>query len=99
LVNSSNIHIHNYLVLPATGQRRVLQEAFDQFSRIELSGAILTKLDESIGLGDVLGVCMSNRLPVCYTTNGQRVPEDLEVAKGSKLVQLAMAYMEDDRNA
>ncbi len=99
LVNSSNIHIHNYLVLPATGQRRVLQEAFEQFSRIELSGAILTKLDESIGLGDVLGVCMSNRLPVCYTTNGQRVPEDLEVAKGSKLVQLAMAYMEDDRNA
>lgn len=97
LVNSSNIHIHNYLVLPATGQRRVLQEAFDQFSRIELSGVVLTKLDESIGLGDVLGVCMSNRLPICYTTNGQRVPEDLEVANGSKLVQLAMAYMEDDR--
>ncbi len=98
LVNSSNIHIHNYLVLPATGQRRVLQEAFDQFSRIELSGAILTKLDESIGLGDVLGVCMSNQIQVCYTTNGQRVPEDLEVANGAKLVQLAMAYMEDERN-
>lgn len=98
LVNSSNIHIHNYLVLPATGQRRVLQEAFDQFSRVELSGAVLTKLDESIGLGDVLGVCMSNQIPVCYTTNGQRVPEDLEVASGAKLVQLAMAYMEDERN-
>ncbi len=98
LVNSSNIHIHNYLVLPATGQRRVLQEAYDQFSRIELSGTILTKLDESLGLGDVLGVCMRNQLPICYVTNGQRVPEDLEVANSSKLIQLAMAYMEDDRN-
>lgn len=97
LVNSCNIHIHNYLVLPATGQRRVLQEAYDQFSQIELSGAIITKLDESIGLGDVLGVCMQNQLPISYTTNGQRVPEDLDVANGSMLVQLALAYMEEDR--
>ncbi len=97
LVNSCNIHIHNYLVLPATGQRRVLQEAYDQFSQIELSGAIITKLDESIGLGDVLGVCMQNELPISYTANGQRVPEDLDVANGSMLVQLALAYMEDDK--
>ena len=40
---------------------------------------------------------MQNGLPVSYTANGQRVPEDLEVANGSMLVQLALAYMEDEK--
>lgn len=96
LINSCNVHIHNYLVLPATAQRRVLQETFEQFNQIELSGAIITKLDECIGLGDSLSVCMQNKLPLCYVTNGQRVPEDLEVANASQLIQLAINSMEDD---
>ncbi|MBO6069939.1 MAG: flagellar biosynthesis protein FlhF, partial [Succinivibrionaceae bacterium] len=96
LINSCNVHIHNYLVLPATGQRRVLQDAYEQFSRIELSGAVLTKLDESLCIGDALSVCMQNKLPISYVTNGQRVPEDLAVANAQQLVQMVLSEMEDD---
>lgn len=96
LINSCNVHIHNYLVLPATGQRRVLQDAYEQFSRIELSGAVLTKLDESLCIGDALSVCMQNQLPISYVTNGQRVPEDLAVANAQQLVQMVLSEMEDD---
>ncbi len=96
LVDSCNINIHTYLALPATGQRRVLQEAYDRFGSMGLEGAILTKLDESVGIGDALCVCMQNQLPVCYATNGQRVPEDFETANAQKLVQMAMEFMEGD---
>lgn len=96
LINSCNVHIHNYLVLPATGQRRVLQDAYEQFSRIELSGAVFTKLDESLCIGDALSVCMQNQLPISYVTNGQRVPEDLAVANAQQLVQMVLSEMEDD---
>ncbi|MCR4553920.1 MAG: flagellar biosynthesis protein FlhF [Succinivibrionaceae bacterium] len=96
LINSCNVHIHNYLVLPATGQRKVLQDAYEQFSRIELSGAVLTKLDESLCIGDALSVCMQNQLPISYVTNGQRVPEDLSVANAQQLVHMFLSEMEDD---
>ena len=96
LINSCNVHIHNYLVLPTTAQRKVLQDAYEQFSRIELSGAILTKIDESLSIGDALSVCMQNQLPISYVTNGQRVPEDLSVANAQQLVQIVLSEMEED---
>lgn len=48
LMHESGEVIHSYLVLPATAQRKVLQETIDHFKRIPLSGCILTKLDESL---------------------------------------------------
>ncbi|WP_109422158.1 flagellar biosynthesis protein FlhF, partial [Aeromonas caviae] len=48
LVKNAKVRIRSYLVMSATSQRRVMQEAVDHFRRIPLSGCILTKLDESL---------------------------------------------------
>ena len=97
LVGDKQIKIRNYLVLPATAQRRVLQEAVDHFRRIPLAGCILTKLDESLSLGDVLDVSIQNSLPISYITDGQRVPEDLRLANGQELVKQALGNLEQRR--
>ncbi|WP_298717878.1 flagellar biosynthesis protein FlhF [uncultured Oceanisphaera sp.] len=97
LVGDKQIKIRNYLVLPATAQRRVLQEAVDHFRRIPLAGCILTKLDESLSLGDVLDISIQNSLPISYITDGQRVPEDLRLADGLELVRQALGTMEQRR--
>ncbi|MDV2856457.1 MULTISPECIES: flagellar biosynthesis protein FlhF [Oceanimonas] len=94
LVGDRQIRIRNYLVLPATAQRRVLQEAVEHFRRIPLAGCILTKLDESLSLGDVLDISIQNSLPISYVTDGQRVPEDLRLAKAGELVKQAMGAVE-----
>jgi flagellar biosynthesis protein FlhF len=94
LIQNSRVKIRHYLVLPATAQRRVLQEAYDHFHRIPLSGCILTKLDESLNLGDVLNVCIQNALPISYVTNGQRVPEDIQLPKVAELVSLTMQQLD-----
>lgn len=94
LVGDKQIKIRNYLVLPATAQRRVLQEAVDHFRRIPLAGCILTKLDESLSLGDVLDISIQNSLPISYITDGQRVPEDLRLANGRELVKQALGNLE-----
>lgn len=94
LVGDRQIRIRNYLVLPSTAQRRVLQEAVEHFRRIPLSGCILTKLDESLSLGDVLDISIQNSLPISYITDGQRVPEDLRLAKADELVKQAMGAVE-----
>ena len=80
LVKNAKVRIRSYLVMSATSQRRVMQEAVDHFRRIPLSGCILTKLDESLNLGEVINVCIQNALPISYITDGQRVPEDIQVA-------------------
>lgn len=90
LVNNNKVIIRNYLVIPATAQRRVIQETLEHFHQIPLAGCILSKVDESLSLGEVISVLMENELPVSYITNGQRVPEDIDSADAKKLILAAL---------
>ena len=94
LMSSSGVNIRSYLVVPSTAQRRVVEEALQHFKRIRLSGCILTKIDESLGLGEVLSVTMKHALPISYITTGQRVPEDIEIAKVENLISSTLAMMD-----
>ncbi|MCU8011308.1 flagellar biosynthesis protein FlhF [Shewanella sp. SM74] len=94
LTANSRIPIRSYLVLSATGQRRVLQDAVNHFKRIPLSGVVLTKLDESVSLAGALSVLIQNGLPLSYITDGQRVPEDMKVADTLDLAQQALAALD-----
>ncbi|GEM74346.1 flagellar biosynthesis regulator FlhF [Vibrio sagamiensis NBRC 104589] len=94
LMHESGEVIHSYLVLPATAQRRVLQETLEHFRRIPLSGCILTKLDESLSLGEFISVVIQNAMPVAYIANGQRVPEDIVMAQPKYMVAKANELLE-----
>lgn len=96
LMHNSRVKIKSYLVLSATSQARVMQETVDHFKRISLAGCIFTKLDECLSLGEIINVAIQNALPVSYLTNGQRVPEDIDIAEATAMVtqaeQLRMAH-------
>ncbi|ABV37655.1 GTP-binding signal recognition particle SRP54, G-domain [Shewanella sediminis HAW-EB3] len=94
LAANSRIPIRSYLVLSSTGQRRVLEDAVAQFKRIPLSGAVLTKLDESISLAPALSVLIQSGLPLSYVTDGQRVPEDMQVADTLALANKALSVLD-----
>ena len=95
LTANSRIPIRSYLVLTATGQRRVLQDAVNHFKRIPLAGVILTKLDESVSIAGALSVLIQNELPLSYVTDGQRVPEDMKVADTLSLAKQALAALNE----
>lgn len=95
LMQNSGELIHSYLVLPATAQRKVLQETIEHFRRIPLSGCIMTKLDESLSLGEFVSVIVQNALPVAYIANGQRVPEDIVLAQPKFMVAKANELLEE----
>ncbi|RTR39354.1 flagellar biosynthesis protein FlhF [Shewanella canadensis] len=94
LAANSRIPIRSYLVLSSTGQRRVLEDAVAQFKRIPLSGAVLTKLDESVSLAPALSVLIQSGLPLSYVTDGQRVPEDMQVADTLALANKALSVLD-----
>lgn len=83
--------LRSYLVLSANIQRAALDEAVRRFSRLKLSGCVLTKLDEAASLGDALSAVIRNGLPLAYVSDGQRVPDDLAAARSTHLVSRAVA--------
>ncbi|AXM98576.1 flagellar biosynthesis protein FlhF [Pseudomonas plecoglossicida] len=80
----------NYLVLATTSQKQVLTAAYHSYKRCGLSGCILTKLDETASLGDVLSLAISHELPVAYLTDGPRIPDDLHLPRPHQLVTRAV---------
>lgn len=96
LKQQASLQLKHYLVLPCTTQRKVLQHAYDHFAMVGLTGLILTKIDECQNLGDALSLCIEMKLPISYITDGQRVPEDLDIPNPTSLARRALAAVEDD---
>ena len=78
------------LVLAASTQAGALEEAVQRFRPVNPASCVLTKLDEAASLGGALSVLIRARLPLSYTSDGQRVPEDLRPARALELVSQAV---------
>lgn len=91
LMENSRLRIRPYLVLSSTAQASVQNDIVRQFKKIPLSGCIFTKLDESLSLGEVISTAIHNSLPISYLTDGQQVPEDIQIADARVLVRQAAA--------
>ena len=78
------------LTVSATQQAGDLEDIVRRFKPAKPEGLVLTKLDEATRIGGALSVAIRHRLPVGYITDGQRVPEDLHLARADQLVLRAM---------
>ncbi len=74
------------LVLAANTHAQSLDDAVRAYLPLKPHSCILTKLDEAPNLGGALSVLIRHRLPLDYTTDGQRVPEDICAADARVLV-------------
>lgn len=90
------IRSKNYLVLPATSQSQVLKATWHHYRRCGLAGCILTKLDEAGSLGDVLGLAISQHMPIAYLADGPRIPEDLQLPRSHQLVSRAVSLQSEE---
>ena len=86
----------NYLVLAATSQSQVLKAAWHNYRRCGLAGCILTKLDEAGSLGDVLGLTISQHMPIAYLADGPRIPDDLHLPRSHQLVSRAVSLQSEE---
>jgi flagellar biosynthesis protein FlhF len=80
-----------HLVLSSGAGARTLVETAGRFAAVGTTSLILTKLDEATGLGNLLPLVRSSKLPVSYLTNGQNVPDDIETADCRRLARLILA--------
>jgi flagellar biosynthesis protein FlhF len=89
LLSAGNRKVRTFLALSATTQLAALRQAIQAFGAAQPEACILTKLDEAASLGNVLSAIIDSELPLAYVTDGQRVPEDLHLARAHTLVSRA----------
>jgi len=88
--------VKSYLVLSCNSQEQMLKASVHAYGAARLQGCVLTKLDETASMGEALGVVMQNRLPVVYTTDGQDIPKNIDVARAHQLVAKAAGLLRNN---
>lgn len=83
--------LQSHLVLSSNVQQEVMDEVIEAFGPGQLAGCILTKLDEAASLGPALSTVLAHQLPISFVSSGQRVPEDIKVARSRDLVARALS--------
>ncbi|MBL9162609.1 MAG: flagellar biosynthesis protein FlhF [Planctomycetaceae bacterium] len=79
-----------HLVLSAAASARSLVAAAEKFIPVGVTAAIVTKIDEATALGNILSLARTCKLPFSYLTDGQNVPDDINVAEPRALAQLIL---------
>ena len=89
MLSGTKVPVKRLLCLNATSTIETLNEVVRAYRGSGLEGCILTKLDEAASISNALDTVLRHRLCLYYLGTGQRVPEDLEVAQASSLVEQA----------
>jgi flagellar biosynthesis protein FlhF len=87
-----------YLALSATTKASDTEEILRQYAPFGYRAVILTKLDETMRIGNVLSCLARQKTPVAYICDGQGVPQDLEEARHVRLL-MNMEGFRIDREA
>jgi len=85
-IAAAGASIKTWLVIAGNAQPGVQYDTVRAFGSIPLDGCVISKLDEAHRIGGALSVAIRHGLSIHYYTDGQRVPEDLHLARADRLV-------------
>jgi flagellar biosynthesis protein FlhF len=76
------------LCVSASTKKDDLNDVFRAFNTLNFSSVVITKVDETSHIGNVVDIADKYKKPISYYTNGQEVPNDIEVAETDKIVDM-----------
>lgn len=79
------------LVLSSVANARHMMRLVEHFKTVGPTSILLTKLDEAMSHGHLLPLICTSDLPVSYTTHGQNVPDDIQPADPTRLIEAVFA--------
>ncbi len=79
-----------HLVLSSTAGAKSLIATADRFVDVGTTAMLLTKLDEAHSLGHITSLVRACELPISYLTDGQNVPDDIQVAESRALAGMLL---------
>lgn len=80
------------LVMACNSQLQTLKASVHAYAGMRgVDACVITKVDESLSMGEALSVLVEKSVPVAYTTDGQEIPKDIAPASGHALIAKAVA--------
>jgi flagellar biosynthesis protein FlhF len=76
------------LCVSANTKKSDLNDVFRAFDAIHFDSIIITKVDETSYIGNVIDIADKYNKPISYYTNGQEVPNDIVIADPDKIVDM-----------
>ena len=95
MLHSGSRPVRTFLALSATTQHPAMEQAVKAFGGDSLEGCILTKVDEAASLGGALSALVHCNIPLAFYTDGQKVPEDIHLARAHTLVSRAVTLAQE----
>lgn len=86
----------SYLVLNATFSSKSLKTLLERYHFLEEYKLLITKLDESEGLGNIINLCRISGKPLSYFTDGQNVPDDIMLASSEVVIDYILQEFENE---
>ncbi len=86
----NDLSVEKYLVISATTKSNDLMAIIDAFKELEIDNLIITKLDETQSFGILVEAPDYARVPIAFITNGQSVPDDIEIAENDQLTSMVL---------
>ncbi len=84
--NTTEYSVDVVLVMPSSIKYEDLKVTYDNFSSLGVDTLMFTKLDETMGFGNIFSLAYETKKPISYFSVGQEVPEDLVRASSDFLV-------------
>jgi flagellar biosynthesis protein FlhF len=75
-----------HLAVSATTKAADVSEILTQFEPFKYEAVVVTKLDETSCVGNVISALAEREKPISFITDGQRVPQDIERATPMRLL-------------
>jgi len=75
-----------HLAISATTKASDVEEILKTFEPFKYRAVILTKIDETLRIGNIISVLSASRKPISYIGDGQSVPQDIEQASILRLL-------------
>ncbi len=85
--NNTQYNIDVVLVMPSSIKYEDLKVTYENFSSLGIDTLMFTKLDETMGFGNIFSLAYETKKPISYFSVGQEVPEDLVIASSDFLVE------------
>ena len=86
--SSSEIH----LAISSTTKDKDIQEILDQFESFHYKSVIMTKLDETTRVGNLISILAERKKSISFITDGQGVPQDITRNIRGKLLEYLIGF-------
>ena len=88
-------HKKMYIALSGSMKTEDIIRSIEMYSSYPLQSIIITKVDETESIGNILSVAYEKNLPLLFFTDGQHVPVDIHKASTATLLSLLKGFSLD----